>query len=162
MIDEHWDTQYLWISQKWNLHSRIFSKNQTWNKESLALWSKWSLLTKKNNNSSSSDVSTADPWFKPKWQKSHQIVFILETISMSLWSSGCHVAISAGWQSSYSLRCCCGKEWFCCHRNPWLLPIWGKPYTTNSQSCGHFPHNKLPITVKSNNLTTGWGYETCP
>ena len=56
-------------------------------------------MTEKNNNSSSTDVSTVNGWLKRMWQKRDEIVFILETISMSLSSSGCHVAISAGWQT---------------------------------------------------------------
>ena len=38
------------------------------------------------------------------WQKRDEIVFILQTISMSLRSSGCHVAISAGWQTYHPRR----------------------------------------------------------
>ena len=62
--------------------------------------------------------------------------------------------------SSYSLHrryrccCCCRKEWFCCHRNPWLLPIWGKP---SAQKCHEAVHifrttkqpNATPFTIIS-------------
>ena len=86
----------------------------------------------RNNNSSSNDVSTVNAWFKPTCQLKEQIVFILQTISMSLSSSACHVAfrhlVWLAIPSSYSRRhCYCrwcgGKARFCCHRNrQWLLP----------------------------------------
>ena len=54
-------------------------------------------MTRKNN-SSSNDVSTVIAWLKPTCQLKEQIVFILQTISMSLSSSACHVAFThLGW-----------------------------------------------------------------
>ena len=98
-----------------NLSSAIFSENLQNTKQRKPCALIRMSTCKTNIDPYSNDVWTVNLWFRGDCQQKQQIVFILQTFSMSLSSSGCHAALQAGWLTHSRLppqccRCCGGRR----------------------------------------------------